>query len=498
MMELEKLSGTQLGRLVNQGVISPAQVVEYFRNRIETRNPSLNAFVYTEFDEAARRAEQLEQRLARGEDCGPLAGVPVALKDFLPSKKGWTNSHGGVKSLIQKDPADSVFTRAAEKAGAIALGKTNAPAFAFRGTTDNKLYGPTSTPFRVGYNSGGSSGGSAAAVADGMILIGEGSDGGGSIRIPSSWCGCFGFKAGVGTIPSVNRPDAWSASHPYCFNGAITKTVEDSAVMLNHMAGFDSRDPNSVRLPKRDFTELMKQPVSGWRIGFTEDFGVFPVDPEIAAIVKKAAMRFCDAGASVEPAEFHFAHSGMELAEFWCESICFDTAADMEIWKQNGFDLVRDHRDELPEEFIYWNEKIRNGTFMEFRRMNDLRTEILDAMEDAFDTYDLILSPVTVCAPVKNTADGNTRGPEVFMGQKMEPLIGFCETFFANFTGSPAASVPAGLTASGLPVGMQIIGRKFRDEKVLAAAGTFEQLSPWSYDIPLNRNLDEGIRMKQK
>ncbi len=491
-MKLEYLSAAELGRLVNRKEISPKEVICYFRDRIEKRNPSLGAFVYTEFEDALREAEKLEARLVRGEAAGPLAGVPVALKDFLPSKKGWTNSHGGVRSLIREDTEDSVFYTAARNAGAIAVGKTNAPAFAFRGTTDNKLYGPTSTPFKPGYNSGGSSGGSAAAVADGMILIGEGSDGGGSIRIPSSWCGCFGFKASIGTIPSVNRPDGWSASHPYCFSGAITKTVEDSAVMLEYMQGYDSRDPHSAFREKRKFTELMKRPLKGWRIGYTDDFGIFTVDGEVQKIVRAAAERFREAGAGVEPVCFRFPHTQNEYAELWCRSICFDTATDMELWKRDGFDIVRDHREELPEEFIYWNDVMRQSTVMDLRAINEMRTEILDVQEDVFADYDLILSPVTVCPPVKNRTDGNTKGPSEVNGRPVEPLIGFCETFFENCTGNPAASVPAGLTAEGLPVGMQIVGRKFMDEDVLAAAYTYEQISPWSYEIPFGRKINDA------
>ncbi|MDO5133353.1 MAG: amidase [Eubacteriales bacterium] len=490
-MKLELLSAAELGRLINRREVSPIETVRYFRERIEKRNPSVNAFVYTKFEDAGREAEALEQRLARGEEVGPLAGVPVALKDFLPSRKGWTNSHGGVRSLIREDPEDSVFYAAAAKAGAIALGKTNAPAFAFRGTTDNRLYGPTSTPFKPGYNSGGSSGGSAAAVADGMILIGEGSDGGGSIRIPASWCGCFGFKASVGTIPSVSRPDGWAASHPYCFNGAITRTVEDSAIMLEYMQGYDSRDPHSAFREKRKFTELMKRPMRGRRIGYTDDFGVFTVDEEVKQIVRRAAFRFREAGASVEPVSFRFRHTQMEYAELWCRSICFDTATDLELWKRSGFDLVQDHREELPEEFIYWNNVMMRSTILDLRAINEMRTEILDVQENVFRDYDLILSPVTICPPVKNREDGNTKGPSELNGRPVEPLIGFCETFFENFTGNPAASVPAGLTKDGLPVGLQIIGRKYMDEDVLAAARTFEEISPWTYEIPLNREIPQ-------
>lgn len=182
---LESLSAAELGREVLSGRVSPTEVVRHFASRIAERNPSLNAFVYTKYEDALSAAKALEERLAAGENPGPFAGVPFGLKDFLPSKKGWTNSHGGVRALIREDGSDSEFCKAMESAGGIAIGKTNSPAFAFRGTCDNLLYGPTSTPFAPGYNSGGSSGGSAAAVADGMVPIAEGSDGGGSIRIPA-------------------------------------------------------------------------------------------------------------------------------------------------------------------------------------------------------------------------------------------------------------------------------------------------------------------------
>ena len=488
-MELEKLSGVELGKEVRSGHITPTEVIRYFQERIEKRNPSLNAFTYTKFDDAFSEAKALEEKLLRHEKVGPLAGVPVGLKDFLPSKKGWTNSHGGVKSLIRIDPEDSMFYIAAREAGAIAVGKTNAPAFAMRGTCDNYLYGPTRNPFDTRYNSGGSSGGSAAAVADGMLPISEGSDGGGSIRIPSAWCGCFGFKASVGTIPSICRPDGWTATHPYCFNGAITRTVEDSALMLNYMARYNPRDPLSLDHGKRDFTELMKKPIRNWKIAFTTDFDVFTVDPEVASIVKAAARKLEAAGASIEPVHFSFQHTQNEFAELWCRSISIDTAIDMELWKKEGLDLVRDHREELPEEFIYWNELALRSTVMDYRYFNELRTEMLDAMQDIFDTYDIILSPVTICPPVLNAEDGNTRGPLEMNGRKIEPLIGFCETFFSNFTGNPAASVPAGLTKTGLPVGMQIIGKKFRDEDVLAVAKTFEDIAPWGYEIPFGRKV---------
>ena len=487
---LEYLSAAELGRLVRTGELSPLEVLRFFEKRIEERNPSLNAFVCTHFEYAEQEAMKMENKTRR-ENAGPFAGVPFALKDFLPSKKGWMNSHGGVASLIREDTADSEFCKAMEAAGGIAVGKTNAPAFAFRGTCDNKLYGPTSTPFDTRYNSGGSSGGSAAAVGDGLVPIAQGTDGGGSIRIPAAWCGCFGFKPSVGTVPSIARPDAWAATHPYCFDGGITRTVEDIAILLNYMDRYDPRDPLS--LPRRvdDYTKEMKRSLRGWKIGFTPDFGVFPTDPEIARITEEAAMSFKEAGAAVEEVRFDIPRSADELARIWCRSICVDTAIELELDRRQGFDLIRDHRDQLPEEFIEWNEKTAEGGILDYYEFNCARTELLDAFENVFEWYDLILSPTTACLPVLNAKDGNTLGPRELNGRPVNPLIGYCETFFANFTGHPAASVPAGLSKSGLPVGLQIIGKRFCDGDVLAASHTFEQLRPGRdlYRIPFSRAL---------
>ncbi len=344
MKQLEYLSAAEIGREVNAGHISPTEVVRYFEQRIADGNGDLNAFVYTKFEEAEAAARQLEERLARGEDVGPFAGVPFALKDFLPSKKGWIHSHGGVKALIREDPVDSEFTKAMEAAGGIAIGKTNAPAFGFRGTTDNHLYGPTCNPFDHRYNAGGSSGGSAAAVAGGLVPIAEGGDAGGSIRIPAAWCNLFGFKASVGTVPSVCRPDAWSATHPYCFNGGLTKTVEDSAILMSYMAHHDPRDPLSLDHGHRDFAELMNRPIDGWRIAYTPDFGMFPVDPEVAAVVENAAMVLKEAGAIVEPVDIRLPRPLEEYTTIWLRSICVDTAIELELDRRNGFDLVKDPR----------------------------------------------------------------------------------------------------------------------------------------------------------
>lgn len=489
-MELENLSGLEIGKWVNCKMISPTEIIQYFKKRIEERDPSLNAFTYTKFDEAFKRAKELEDRIQNGENVGPFAGVPVALKDFLPSKKGWQNSHGGVKSLIQIDDADSEFCKAAEKLGAIPIGKTNAPAFGFSGACQNKLYGATRNPFNLEYTCGGSSGGTAAAVGDGLITFGEGGDAGGSIRIPSGWCNLFGFKPSLGTVPSYCRPDGWTATHPYCFNGCLTKTVEDSAVMLNEMAQFNPRDPISLPINStKDFTQLMKRHIGGMRIGFTYDFDMYPVDPKVAEILDNVIYQIKSVGATVEHVDFDFKHSLEDIMFCWSWAISIDTALDLHMWKEQGLDLIKDHRDELPEEFIHYNEVAADANIFSFREFNEIRTDILDNFENVFEDYDLILSPTACCPPMKIEDEGRIKEVN---GIKMDPnysFIEFGETPMANFVGYPVASIPGGIIENNLPIGVQAIGKKYQDENVFALAYTLEQINPWSYDIPNYRKI---------
>ena len=491
MDELAYMSATELGLEVRCKRISPTEVVDYFMHRIETRNPSLNAVVSTNYEYAMDAAKKLEDDLAAKRPVGVFAGVPTALKDFLPGKPGWNGSFGGIKALYGPDPAYSNYCFNMEKAGAIMMGKTNAPAMAFRATCDNYMYGPTGTPFNPSHNSGGSSGGAAAAVADGLFPVAEGTDGGGSIRIPAAWCGCYGYKASVGTIPSLARPNAFCESHPYTFDGVLTRTVEDSAMVLTQMAGYDPRDPLSIEYCDRAFLDALNRSVKGWRIGFTPDFGVFPVEPEIAQIVEKAALRFREAGAVVEKVNFNFPRSSEEMAEAWSQMININSVLSLNQLKAGGLDLLRDHRNDMPPELVEALETAYRCDLNDYVRWEVIRTEIYDQLQTAFETYDLIISPTVSCNPPLNTSDGNTLGPEFVNGQKVNRLIGFCQTFFMNFTGHPAASIPAGLATGGFPVGMQLVGKRFRDVDVLTASAVFERIQPWRdlYLIAARRSL---------
>nr|MBP3281582.1 amidase [Treponema sp.] len=477
-MKLEELSAFEIGSLVNERKISPVEVVEYFLDRIEKRNESVNAFVYVKADYAIEKARELEARLERGEECGPFAGVPFALKDFLPNKKGWQSSHGGVECLVATDECDSVFCAAMEKAGGIAIGKTNAPAYGFRGTTDNLMYGPTSTPFNTKCNSGGSSGGSAAAVADGLVPIAEGGDAGGSIRIPACFCNLYGFKAGVGTVPSVCRPDAWSATHPLCFNGGLTKTVTDSAILMDYMNYEDKRDPFSLPKTCGFYKELENLP-KNLKIAFTEDFGLFEVEDEVRSSVRNAAMKFRELGFSVDEHKFSFKHDAATLSDLWCKGITVDCALELNHLKDQGIDLLKDHEKDFPQEFIYWKKIVDGLGIEDLYEFNLARTDVLDQFENAFSGYDLIVSPVSCVSSILNASDRNTKGPDFVNGKRVESLIGWTQTFLANFTGNPAASIPAALSKNGVPIGMQIIAPRHNDLLLFQASRAYEKMFPW-------------------
>ncbi|MCY7419127.1 MAG: amidase, partial [Chloroflexi bacterium] len=294
--ELAYLSATELAQRIRARELSPVEVLEATIERIEQRDAGLGAFVFRGFDEARARATAAEAAVLSGATLGPLHGVPTAMKDLFDFKPGWPSTFGGVRALAGTViDASCVFVERVERDGAIVVGKTNSPVMGFRGTCDNYLFGPSRNPFDTSLNAGGSSGGSAAAVADGLVTFAEGTDAGGSIRIPAAWCGVYGLKPSWGRMPTVIRPNAFSGTDPFVAEGPITRTVADAALVMQTLSGYDSRDPYS--LPDRpDFVAALRGDLAGKRIAWSPDFGVYPVDPRIAAVVADAVRTFEAAG----------------------------------------------------------------------------------------------------------------------------------------------------------------------------------------------------------
>jgi amidase len=486
--EFAQLSATELASRIRRRDLSPVEVVDAFIARIEARNPSLNALVYFGFDDARRRAKEAEQALVSGVELGPLHGVPTAIKDLFDFKPGWNSTFGGVRALKDFVPDfHCAFAERIEQAGAILLGKTNSPVMGFRGTCDNYLFGPSRNPFDPAKNSGGSSGGSAAAVADGLLPFAEGTDGGGSIRIPASWCGVYGYKASFGRVPFFAGPNAFGGTAPFLFEGPITRMVEDAALALTALSGYDPRDPFSLD-ERVDFTGATQRPIKGWKIAYSPNFDVFPVERRVAEVVERAVLAFQEAGAHVEQVEVGIRRPQRELSDLWCRLIMPVNVQAFENFKANGLDLLKDHPHDFPPQYLRWIEAGYRMSALDFFQDQTIRSEIYSAIQGVLGNYDLLITPTLACLAVDNADDGNTMGPTEIEGEEVDPLIGWCLTYLVNFSGHPAASIPAGM-AGGLPVGMQIIGRRYADADVLAASAAFERLRPWrdTYEICARR-----------
>jgi amidase len=463
---------TELARAIRTREISPVEVMEATLRRIEERDPRLNAFVFQAFDEAMTAARVAEAC----EPVGPLHGVPTAIKDLFDFKPGWPATHGGIPALREYTlPIRCAWCERMEAAGAIVVGKTNSATMGLRGTTDNYLFGPTRNPWDLERNSGGSSGGSAAAVASGMLTIAEATDGGGSARIPAAWCGVYGYKQSWGRVPAIFRPNAFGGTDPFLFEGLVTRTVADAALGMTALAGHDPRDPFSAR-DGVDFVGALERDVTGMRIAYSPDLDVFPVDRRVAAVVADAARAFEAAGAHVEEVKVGITRDQRELSDLWCRLIMPINIATIEGLLAAGYDV----RDDLPPEYVRWLDVGYALTARDVARDQVMRTEVYDAVQGVFEDYDLLVHPTVACLPVPNADDGNTVGPSEVEGVEVDPLIGWCLTYIANLTGHPAASIPAGM-ADGLPVGIQIMGRIGADADVLAASATFERLRPWGF-----------------
>ena len=488
--ELAYLPATELAAQLRARRLSAQEVLEATCARIEARNASLTALVFEAFEEARAATRALEARVRRTEAPGRLYGVPTATKDLYGYVPGWPATLGGIRALRDyRPPQRSLWAERVQRAGAIVLGKTNSPVLGFRGTTDNALFGPTRNPFDTRFNSGGSSGGAAAAVADGLLAFAQGTDGGGSIRIPASCCGLYGFKGSFGRVPIVGRPNAFAGASPFRFDGVLTRTVADAALVISVLAGPDARDPFSSAEPL-DWSGALDCGVGGLRIAYTPDYGGFPVDARVRAVVAGAARAFEEAGARVDEVSLTLPRDQRELSDVWCRMVLPAHVAALDALRAEGFDLRGEHAGDLPPQQHDWLAIADGLTTRDMVRDQIARSEVYDALLGALATHDLLIGPTLCCLPPRNASDGNTTGPGEIEGVAIDELIGWCPTYLANFSGHPAASVPAGL-AEGLPVGMQITGRRGADAAVLAASAAFERVRPWSglYEIPAGRAL---------
>ena len=471
------VSGTEIAKHIRQGEISPVDVVERYLTRIQ-RSKKLNAYITVTAESARKAATEAERAVEQNNpaDLGALHGVPVALKDLTAFKEGIRHTFGCTAFADYTADHTSVFVERLESAGAIVIGKTNTPEFGHRTTTDNLLVGPTPTPFDPAMNAGGSSGGSAAAVAAGLTTLGQGGDAVGSVRIPAALCGVYGLKPSFGRIPQAPRPDAFFNVSPFVDKGPLTRTVDDAAVMLSVMAGPHRRDPFSLPADDTDFVGATQQSIDGVSIAYSPNLGIFPVSTAVESVVTDAVQELSNEGATVTEIEIDFEHSLETLREDVrmpaMNLLAAKSAANTE--DAHGLDLLGEDRDAIPEELAERIATGRSYSAMEFERTKRLRTDVFDSIQNVFTEYDLLVTPTVAVAGVEN----GVIGPHEIEGDPIDPLSDWALTWPFNLSGHPAASIPAGFT-NGLPVGMQLIGSRFDDATVLAASATFERCRPW-------------------
>ncbi|WP_280537117.1 amidase [Halopenitus sp. POP-27] len=479
MTDIHTHSATRIAREIRAGDRSPVDVVDATLDRIEERNDRTNAFVTVTADAAREAAREAERAVERGDDLGPLHGVPVAIKD-LDDVAGVKTTFGSKLFADNVADADDEFVRRLKAAGAIVVGKTNTPEFGLGCTTDNRVAGPTGTPFDPDRISGGSSGGAGAALGDRLVPIAQGSDTGGSIRTPSSCCHVFGLKPSFGRVPRVDRPNAFSDQTPFSHTGPMARTVADAALMLEVMAGPDPGDPFSLPADDTDYLAATDRPVDDLRVAYSPDLDTYPVEPTVRAVVDDAVDAFEDAGATVERADPDLGHDQGEIlgAYYTMAKILWESLFDG-LERDHGLDPRGADRDRLRPVTVETILEAADVSTREYTRAQMVRSDVYDGIVDLLAEYDVLVTPTLGVTPFEHGEH-----PESVDGTPVDRLRGWLLTQPFNFSGHPVGAVPAGLTDEGLPVGMQVVGRRHADDVVLAASAAVERERPWHDAYP--------------
>ncbi|TWT36590.1 Acylamidase [Posidoniimonas corsicana] len=477
------MDASELARQIRSRSISAVEATRDAIDRIEQANPAINAVVSPAYEKALDHALELERRAQGGEWQGPLHGVPLLVKDLFDFQAGVRNTFG-CRAMTGFVPTETcAHVQRLVDAGAVIVGKTNTPEFGHKGVTDNLLYGPTSTPFDLLRNAGGSSGGSAAAVSAGMVTLAQGSDAGGSIRIPAAWCGVVGFKATYGRVPNTGGPNAFGCAAPFLHAGPLAATVRDAALMAQVMSGPHPEDPFSLPDDGMNLPAAVDSDPGALRIAYSPDLGVFAVDPEVRQVVEECVRAVADSGLQVDAPEIRLPLDQDELAELWVRQVGIAYLEMFDAMAAAGADVIKAHPDDIPDQIQRMVDAARLASALDARRDEQRRTQVWQSVQGIFADCDILLTPTVGSLPVENAANGNTLGPAAVDGKPVERSIGWCLTHPFNFTGHPAASVPAGLTTGGLPVGIQVVGKRFADEQVVSICRRIEQSHPWSGDL---------------
>ncbi|HYB74565.1 MAG TPA: amidase [Candidatus Sulfotelmatobacter sp.] len=453
------MPATALAAAIRAKRLSPVEVVDAVLARIERLNPSLNAYCTVTAEAARASARAAEAAVMGGGPLGPLHGVPVSIKDLVITKGIRTTWGSKIHEHVVPEE-DAPLVERLKAAGAIILGKTNTPEYGWTAETDNRVFGPTRNPWDGARSAGGSSGGAGAAVAAGLGPLAVGTDGGGSIRIPGAFCGIFGFKPSFGRVPVYPASAAETLTHA----GPMARTVRDAAVMLAVMAGPDERDRNSLPADGADYPGALGDGIRGLHVAWSPDLGYALVDPAVRGSCAAAARAFEGIGCRVEEASPGFADPSEAWSTLFYGAIAARLGPYLPQW-----------RDRMDPGLVPLVEKGQGFTGVQFAEAGFRRAALWDGVRRFFGIYDLMLTPTVAVPPLPL---GQTEDIEI-AGRRVPRWQAFPFNLPFNLTGQPAATVPCGWTETGLPIGLQIVGRRFADATVLKAAAAFEAARPW-------------------
>jgi Asp-tRNA(Asn)/Glu-tRNA(Gln) amidotransferase A subunit family amidase len=470
------LDAVEIASLVSTKAVSPVEVVEATLRRINSLDREINAFTEVFEEQARLDARKAEQRVGDGDGQSlPLLGVPVSIKDHIWVKG--TRSTNGSRALEHfVAPEDCALVECLRSAGAIIVGKTNNPEFLYRSFTDNDVFGVTRNPWNLERTAGGSSGGAGAAIAAGMAPLSIGTDGGGSIRIPASFCGIVGLKPSFGLVPKVPGFRGWPTLST---NGPMSRSVRDIGLTLSVIAGMHGSDMLSFPHDRSDFTAYCRPDadLKGLRIAVSEDFSTEPVDDDVRHAFRAAVSKLASTGCTLVQAD---PPSGDRLQELWWRIMA------CEAYASEG-DLLAEHASVMTDGT---SEIIRSGerfTAKDYLDAQDERAALARRWAEFFNDYDLLVAPTlqVTAFPVGQTA------PKTVGGRPCDPIFEdwVSMIYAANLVNCPSVSVPIGFSPAGLPIGMQIMAQRFNDSLTLRAGAAWEALQPWAQEWPASARM---------
>ncbi len=472
------MSACEMAEKIKTQELTSQEIIETIIERIQKINPIINAYCTPTLELAREMAKEADERVKEGKKLGTLNGIPISIKDET-EVEGIRTTFGSKIFENNKPRRDDIVVKRARNAGTVILGKTNTPAFGFKGETDNLIFGVTKNPWNLERTPGGSSGGAAAAVTSGLSPLAIGSDGGGSIRIPSSFCGTYGFKPTFGRVPQSGML-LFGYLGTLVHKGPIVRFVKDAALLLDVLVGEHFTDRYSLPKPNYSYLEKLNDKPRKLRIGYSLDLGFAEaLDPIVEKSVLDAIQKFEQLNWSVEKSKIKVKNPEPLFWTLWASGFGYTFQPFLKKWK-----------DKMDPDFVEIIKIGLNYSPVDLKMAEVQREMIYINISRLLKDFDIIITPTVACPAFEigksGIYDRETMKSDIFINQKRVSMLGWLSfTYPFNISGHPAASIPCGWTSDGLPIGMQIVGKRFDELTVLQASKAFEDMSPWQDKKPI-------------